>query len=381
MAPIWYYLFIVLDYTRMKQCPNPNCILYTRLEELPDAYVKCPGCGGGLVDVDPASGALQSAYLPKPPGDSLLRRNLESEFEEAFPDEAVATPSTRLASNAPASAAPQQYDDEYYPYDDTEPDESVAVQPLGISKAARIAYGLALLLLLAACVLFTFVLSTRFLAPKSLTSAQATETAIVALLPAVNTPVPVMPTVPQSNLPPVQPSATVELPPVQPPPTQVPQQPTSTSVQAQPHPQPLTPTVLAPTAVSQQPQQPPQTGATAPPAQSQPTGGVTSAQMVSGIEPGKSPRSVTAYGPNDTFTLPVQAQFGPGGVTTMKTRWYGPDGGLLYEIPRSFSTAGSYSTGFTLKKSTPWSAGNYRVDIYTNGAATPAYSVSFGVAP
>ena len=26
----------------MKQCPDPNCIYYTRLEELPDAYVRCP---------------------------------------------------------------------------------------------------------------------------------------------------------------------------------------------------------------------------------------------------------------------------------------------------------------------------------------------------
>ena len=67
----------------MKQCPNPNCILYTRLEELPDAYVRCPGCGGLLVDANMQSGMLRSGPLNLTPG--LASRDLDEEFEAAFP--------------------------------------------------------------------------------------------------------------------------------------------------------------------------------------------------------------------------------------------------------------------------------------------------------
>src|SRR6266568_1903452 len=84
---IWLSCLLVLDYNRMKQCPNPNCILYTRLEELPDAYTKCPGCGGQLVDASMSSGALHSGYLSKPPGSGLAQRDLDQEFEEAFHEE------------------------------------------------------------------------------------------------------------------------------------------------------------------------------------------------------------------------------------------------------------------------------------------------------
>ena len=67
----------------MKQCPDPNCILYTRLEELPDAYVRCPGCGGLLVEANMQSGMLRSGPLSLTPG--LASRDLDEEFEAAFP--------------------------------------------------------------------------------------------------------------------------------------------------------------------------------------------------------------------------------------------------------------------------------------------------------
>jgi outer membrane biosynthesis protein TonB len=357
----------------MKQCPNPNCILYTRLEELPDAYTRCPGCGGQLVDANMLSGHLRSGHLMQRPNGGLGQRDIDQEFQEAFPEQSFAQPTAD-------AILPQPPDDEYYPYEDTEQDESVEVQPLGISRGARIAYLLALLLLLFACVLFTFVVTSRFLNSASVTNADATETAIVALRPAVNTPILVMPTVQQSELPP----ETVE-PPTQPP-TSPPQPPTATAEQ----PQLLPPTqapIIPPTPTNLPlPPQPstPQTqpvAPTAPPAQPQPTGGVTNARMVIGLDAGQPAGNVSAYHANDAFVLAVQAQFGPGGVTSMKTRWYGPDGLLLYEIPRDFPQQGTYFTGFTLKKSSPWATGDYRVDIYTNNSPSPAYSISFSVVP
>ena len=71
----------------MKQCPNPNCILYTRLEELPDAYLRCPGCGGQLVDATLSTGALQSGHLTgrgsQMPSGSY-REAFEEEYDAAF---------------------------------------------------------------------------------------------------------------------------------------------------------------------------------------------------------------------------------------------------------------------------------------------------------
>ena len=363
----------MLDYTRMKQCPNPNCILYTRLEELPDAYTRCPGCGGQLVDAALLSGHLHSGHLTQRPSGGLGQRDIDQEFEEAFPAQSFAQPTAD-------AIRPQQPDDEYYPYEDTEQDESVAVQPLGISRGARVAYVLALLLLLFACVLFTFVVGSRFLNAASVTNADATETAIVALRPAVNTPIVEMPTVQQSQLPP---ETAVPLPTQ--PPTSPPQPPTATAEQPlvllpTQAPLPPTPTNLPPTTLQPTPQTEP-AAPTAPPAQPQPIGGVTDARMVIGLDAGPARRHVSAYHAADPFVLAVQAQFGPGGVTSMKTRWYGPDGLLLYEIPRDFPQQGTFYTGFTLKKSTPWATGDYRVDIYTNNSPTPAYSVSFGVVP
>ncbi len=371
----------------MKQCPNPNCILYTRLEELPDAYTRCPGCGGQLVDVSMSSGALHTGHLRRPPSidTGAGQRNLDEDFQDAFPDESFAAAPPPVAAPAPP-VSPQ--DDEYYPYEDTGQDESVQMQPLGLSRSARIAYVLALLLLLFSCAFFFVVVGTKILSPSSVSSPDATETAVVALRPAVNTPVAVIPTIPESEQPTSLPSPTIELPPVQQP-TLAPQaQPPTATTAVQlpptqaPPPNATVPQALPPTATVPQPTQQPQTVApTAPPAQEQPTDGVVTAQMVTGLGAGEPSGNVTAYHTTDTFTLAVQGQFGPGGITSMKASWYGPDGHLLYEIPRTFTGQGTYYTGFTLKKSTPWLTGDYRVDLHTNNSPDPAYSVSFSVVP
>jgi hypothetical protein len=372
----------------MKQCPNPNCILYTRLEELPDAYTRCPGCGGQLVDVSMSSGALHTGHLRRPPNIAAGagQRNLDEEFQEAFPDDSsVATPPPVAP---PAPPVPQQYEDEYYPYEDTEQDESVKMQPLGLSRSARIAYVLALLLLLFSCAFFFVVVGTKILSPSAVSGPDATETAVVALRPAVNTPVAVIPTVPESELPTSAPPPTIALPPVQQPTVPAQAQPATATTAAQLPPTQEVPTQVPatqappPTAtVAQPPQQPQPVAPTAPPAQEQPTNGVVSAQMVTGLGAGEPSGNVTAYHTTDTFTLAVQGQFGPGSITSMKASWYGPDGRLLYEIPRTFTEKGTYYTGFTLRKSTPWLTGDYRVDLHTNNLPDPAYSVTFSVVP
>ena len=110
-------------------------------------------------------------------------------------------------------------------------------------------------------------------------------------------------------------------------------------------------------------------------------GGIIEAHMAPDVAPGGWAGSITAYSPTDPFTLVVQARYGPGGVTSVVTRWYGPDGALLYELPRQFTQAGTYYSGFTIRKSTPWLPGEYRVDIHANGSPSPSYTVRFQVVP
>src|SRR5205807_5848242 len=47
----------------IKQCPNTNFIIYTRLDELPDTYLRCPQCNEPLVEIAPATNLLSSTYL------------------------------------------------------------------------------------------------------------------------------------------------------------------------------------------------------------------------------------------------------------------------------------------------------------------------------
>jgi hypothetical protein len=349
----------------MKQCPNPNCIYYTRLEELPDAYVRCPACGGQLVDASTTSGMLRSGHLPKI--SALPGRDLDDEFEQAFPDEG------QQANQALAAPAAAQYaEGEYYPYDESSEYEVQYAGARPLSRLGRLGYIAGALLLVAACGLFVFVIATRIIPQPGVNGGgQATQTALAGIRPAVNTPISELPTA--NALPTTAPPTSVPPTDEPPPPaTDTPIAPAPTDVPVAPTPAPPSSFVGTPTA---------QPNSTAPPAQTQPTGGVLDAFMTTNLQGGEPAGNIDSYGPADPFVLAVQAQFGAGGVATVVTRWYGPDGGLLYEMPRDFERAGTYYTTFILRKSTPWLEGSYRVDIYTNGSPSPAYSVGFSVAP
>jgi hypothetical protein len=355
----------------MKQCPNPNCILYTRLEELPDAYVRCPGCGGLLVEANMQSGMLRSGPLSLTPG--LAARDLDEEFEAAFPG-GLPSAGVSGALDPNALAGAEGYEEgEYSPYDQSEqyPVDAMA-GPAPLSLLSKIGYVLGGLLLLGACGLFVVVLFTRVLPQQgAATGPGATQTALVAQHPAVNTPISELPTA--GSLPAVAPTS----PPIAPQPTATlkPQPPEATAVVVAPtQPPPPTDTPLPP-----QPTAP--VNATAPPAQQQATGGVLDAFMTGSLQSGQPVDRVTTYSASDGFVLAVQAQFGVGGVTTIRTRWYGPDNGLLYELPRNYTLTGTHYSTFTLKKDSPWLEGSYRVEVYTNASSTPAYTVQFAVAP
>jgi hypothetical protein len=101
--------------------------------------------------------------------------------------------------------------------------------------------------------------------------------------------------------------------------------------------------------------------------------------MCARLEGGQPVGPTSAYGPTDPFNLAIEASFGAGGVQTVLTRWYGPDGAVIYDLKQDYVQKGTYYAGFTLSKAGAWATGNYRVDIYTNGSAQPVQSVSFSV--
>jgi hypothetical protein len=226
-----------------------------------------------------------------------------------------------------------------------------------------------MLLLIAACVIVAMLMSDRFF-PRALviTAPQATETALAALRPAVNTPIITMPTSAAGGAavtPILAPTRQQENPPT-------------------PQPLPPSPTPLPlPTfdASSNQLPTPAPAQPTAPPEQAQPQGGVINAQMSVSLEGGEPTGSVSAYGPTDAFNLAVQANYGPGAVSSVVTRWYGPDGARIYEMRRDYTQSGVYYAGFTLRTSASWQPGSYRVDIHTNDSPVPAYTLSFTVIP
>ncbi|HEY0068517.1 MAG TPA: hypothetical protein VGE04_00960 [Chloroflexia bacterium] len=358
----------------MKQCPNPNCILYTRLEELPDAYVKCPGCGGLLVSVDTQSGRLGSRRLSSGPA----------------PAPAAAPPSRTPPQVRPRSTPPLLDDsdpyDPYAPLQQPQPrvladpyaseyadtgqhgaaqasmspsmSQSAYVSTSALSTArwttaSKVAFGVGSVLLLLACGLLGWIFSNRFF-PQSrvIASPQATETALALVRPPVNSPI-------------VQPSIT-------------------TIAGNFPRPTLVVPTtlVIVPTAapatevpqVIVPPTPAPNTAPAVPPAQQEPLGGIIEAHMTSGQG---SP--TVAYGPGDPFSLAAQATFGPGNVTSVLTRWYGPDGSQIYAMQKEYTQPGAYYVAFSVRKDTPWLPGTYRVDIYTNNSPAPSYSVLFNV--
>ncbi len=101
--------------------------------------------------------------------------------------------------------------------------------------------------------------------------------------------------------------------------------------------------------------------------------------MAEGLQDGQPRGVASSYSTTDPFSLAVQATFGQGGVTSVLTRWYGPDGALIYSMQKSYTLPGVYYAGFTVRKNGPWMPGNYRVDVHTNGSPSPSYSVPFTV--
>jgi hypothetical protein len=149
---------------------------------------------------------------------------------------------------------------------------------------------------------------------------------------------------------------------------------------------PNTPVVSLPTATSNVTPLPPSTGAgaatgpggtinsgTAPGSGVDTSAGATSAvipgvsawRLCRRIAAGEPCEPVSAYGPRDAFNLAVQAGFGPGGATSARVRWYGPNGILLYATePVVPGRTGTYWIAFTLTQSQPWAPGVYRAEIY-----------------
>jgi hypothetical protein len=99
------------------------------------------------------------------------------------------------------------------------------------------------------------------------------------------------------------------------------------------------------------------------------------------LEGGQPVGQAPVYKAEDTFHLAVQAAFGPGSVTSITTKWYGPDGALVYQLRREYPQPGTYYVGFTVRKGSPWPTGDYRVDIHANDAALPSYTLTFSVIP
>ena len=235
------------------------------------------------------------------------------------------------------------------------------------STGSKVIVAVSILLFIMACAIVLMFMGNRlFPQAKVYTSAQATETAIAAMRPAVNTPIISPPTITSQGV-----AFSTPIPP----PTRQPEPPTAA-------PQPPTIPPPPPPTQTPQPQPQPQPPApTAPPLQPQPQAEVMSAQMSVSLQGGAPVGVVSAYGPSDPFNLAVQANYGPGGVSSVVTRWYGPDGALIYEMRREYTQPGAYYAGFTLRTDGRWLPGSYRVDIHTNDSPTPAYSVPFTVLP
>src|SRR5438876_8849669 len=106
----------------MKQCPNYGCIIYTRLDELPDTYLRCPQCDSLLVEGPVSTGFLQATTQPF----ALLRgrpfaapRAGSERAEEAGSSEANTSPYVPMNQLQPDGHYVQQpliYEDPYAAY-------------------------------------------------------------------------------------------------------------------------------------------------------------------------------------------------------------------------------------------------------------------------
>ncbi len=361
----------------MKQCPNPNCILYTRLEELPDAYVRCPGCGGALVDASLTTSSMTSSLF--------TRTSLSSSMLGAYQD--YQTHGEYADGPSPALTYPQTYEaappesqpvygsyayggayggadgGHYEPQAPVPPDahaDPTSPRRLGFGRLALLGTAL---LLATICLSASIVIVSRLMLRAGGGTAAGPHT--VRTVQAFNTPV----ALPSEGAAPTPTPALSGGAPESPQAGHGEEAQPPTQSQAQPQPQPQ----------SQAPAQ--QTPPTPPPAQTEPTGGVLDARMALELEGGQPAGNVQSYRPTDAFHLAVQARYGPGGVTSITTRWYGPDGHQIYEVRKEFTQAGTYYAGFTLRKTSPWPIGDYRVDIHTNDSPTPDYTLYFSVVP
>ena len=327
----------------MKQCPNPNCVIYTRLDELPDTYLRCPQCDQPLVDAPMLTGALTS---------SLLSEESTSPYTPYVPAPAPSAPPRRYVQQAlPA-------EDPYSPYaeDEEDPEEAdedaleEALPPSRTLPGLRTIVTLGVVAaLLMACIAVTMLVSSHFFPQSPAVSGPlATQTVLSSYRPAVNTPVSILPTISLSGI-----------------------------GDAGGAPIPTLPVSSAPL-----PTAPAASSAPAPPPSSAlGPAPVLDALMCARLEGGQPVGPATVYKPADPFNLAVQASYGPGGAQTVLTRWYGPGGAAIYDLRQNYSQQGTYYAGFTLNRKDPWPAGDYRVDIYTNNSPQPVQSVSFSVQP
>ncbi len=299
----------------MKQCRNPNCTIYNILEELPDAYVQCPLCKEPLVEVTPAGGEPSYARLPDDQPTSFYTPVSQPRYGQL----------PLRAGNQYANY--EDTDSEYDAEDEEEADDGAgpqrAAQARGLTRARSWTIVAAIFALLAACALLTVIVGSRLLPQSPASSSMVVITGTEGL--GIGD---------QGSGIRDQGSATKE-----------------------------------PTADLWSPVP----GPSAPPAP------IMDALMCAKLDAGQPIGPTHAYHPADPFNLAVQAAFGPNGVTTALTRWYGPDGAPIYDLKQSYTQQGTYYAGFTLKKATPWAVGDYHVEVYTNGSTQPVQTVSFSV--
>jgi hypothetical protein len=321
----------------MKQCPNPNCTIYTTLEELPDAYLRCPLCKEELVEVVYPTGALTSSQLADEDTSPNTQASGPKYVQQPMYDAGDPYSSYAVDEDAGAQAV------------EVLPDESVPNSIAGRWPRARgCALLVAAVVLVTVCAALAVNVGGRFLPRQpDFSSAVATQNAIAQMRPPINTPIPIMPTIPLSGV------------------GGLDRQPGNAAPNSQPAPQ----------------SRPPAPATSVPALDPLSPAPVIDALMCARLEGGQPVGPTSAYRPTDAFNLAIEADFGPGGVRTVLTRWYGPDGAAIYDLKQDYSQQGTYYAGFTLSKAGAWPTGDYRVDIYTNNSTQPVQSVSFSVIP
>ena len=345
----------------MKTCSNPDCSYHTRFDD----YLTCPKCGSPLLDARTLTGTL-------PP----------EELSEAQTSPFVPVSRLQSAEGAGYEGGHWQYVQQPLPYQEpvgmdgavnaglmaAGDDPAETLRPLHSNGLGRFISVRTLvvagggLALVTVCLVLALSLSSRFTSrPVLLNSAgvAATETAVASLRPPVNTPISILPTIPLSV-------AGAE-------PGSEAQSQTSAGSDANPKPGANTKPDANPKSKIGVPSGPPKSPLSPAP--------ISDALMCARLEGGQPAGPTGAYHPTDPFNLAIKAEFGPGGVQSVLTRWYGPDNTQIYEMKHTYSQQGTYYAGFTVSKNAPWAPGSYRADIFTNDSPQPVRSVTFRVIP